>query len=458
MSGHSPAAPSPLMLELSAYLAGALRKKLPPEVMERAKIHLVDSVAAVVSGSRLLPGRRALVHAKALGGAREAAVLGSNVVTTMMQAALANGISGHADETDDTHPPTRSHPGCSIVPALLAVCEHHRFSGESMMRAMVLGYDVCARLLLALDNIHLLKTGHHAGAKGGLFGCATSVGALLKLDARKMRYLMSYCAQQASGLYTMHRDTEHIEKAYGIGGMPAHNGIAAALMVKHGFTGVEDVFSGKPDFFSIYNADADREVMVRGLGRDYEIMRGGIKYWAAGGPIQAPLHVMRGLIRAHGLKATDVEGVTVRIPEKEFGIVNNRDMPDINVQHLLSVMLIDGNVTFASAHDYERMKDPAVLRVREKVEAVPDASLTDPARRWRCAMEIRLKGGRVLQDATMAAKGGLDNPLTREEEEEKAIDLMGPVLGQKPSRALIARLLAMETVSDVRSMRAFYTR
>jgi 2-methylcitrate dehydratase PrpD len=450
--------PSPLMVELSEYLASALKRKLPAEVMERGKIHLVDSVAAIVSGMRLLPGRRAVGYVKSLGGAREAGVLGTSVVTTMMQAALANGVAGHADETDDTHPPTRSHPGCSVVPALLAVCEHHRYSGEKMMRAMVLAYDVCARLLLALDNIHLLHTGHHAGAKGGLFGCATSVGALFRFDARRMRYVLSYCAQQASGLYTMHRDTEHIEKAYGIGGMPAMNGISAALMVKNGFTGVEDVFSGKPDFFSIYNPNADREAMIRGLGHDYEIMRGGIKYWAAGGPIQAPLHVMRGLIRDHGIRAADVAHVTVRIPEKEFGIVNNREMPDINVQHLLSVMLIDGNVTFASAHDYERMADRAVLRMRAKVEAVPDATLTDPARRWRCAMEVKLKNGRTLKDATMAAKGGLDNPLTRQDEEEKAMDLMGPVLGQRRSRALIAQLLEMETLGDVRALRPLYTR
>ena len=86
----------------------------------------------------------------------------------MMQAALANGTCGHADETDDTHPPTRSHPGCSVVPATLALCEHFELSGTAMLRAMVLGYDLCARLLLALDNIHLLKTGHHAGSKGGL--------------------------------------------------------------------------------------------------------------------------------------------------------------------------------------------------------------------------------------------------------------------------------------------------
>lgn len=450
--------PSALMLELSEYLATALQRKLPDEVTERAKIHLVDSIGAILSGSRLLPGKRALRYVRALGGRREAGVIGSATVTSVLHAALANGISGHADETDDTHPPTRSHPGCSVVPAVLAICESQRLSGRAMLRAMVLGYDVCARLLLALDNIHLLKTGHHAGAKGGLFGCAAAVGALLRLDARQMRHVLSYCAQQASGLYTMHRDTEHIQKAYVIGGMPAHNGIAAALMVKHGFTGVDDEFSGKPDFIGIYAPEADRAALVRGLGSVFEIMNGGIKYWAAGGPIQAPLHVMRELIREHKLCARDIDAVTVRIPDKELGVVSNREMPDINVQHLLAVMLVDGNITFASAHDYARMADPIVLAIRKRISAVGDATLTDPLRHWRCAIQIQLKDGRSLARKTMAAKGGLDNPLTRHEVEEKALDLMAPVLGKARSRALIATLLEVERISDMRALRKSYTR
>ena len=122
MAARSPAV-SPVMLELTAYMASALKRKLPAEVRERAKIHLLDSVAAIVAGTRLLPGKRAAAYVKSLGGPREAGVLGTRLVTSAMYAALANGISAHADETDDTHPPTRSHPGASIVPAVLAIGE-----------------------------------------------------------------------------------------------------------------------------------------------------------------------------------------------------------------------------------------------------------------------------------------------------------------------------------------------
>ena len=456
MAAKSPPV-SPLMLELTSYMAGALKRKLPAEVSERAKIHLVDTVAAIISGTRLLPGKRAVAYAKALGGPREAGVLGTRVVTSALNAALANGMCGHADETDDTHPPTRAHPGTSIVPAVLAIGERNELSGEAILRAMVLGYDVCARILLALDNIHLLRTGHHAGAKGGLFGSAAATAALLELDARRMRYVLAYCSQQASGSYVMHRDSEHIEKAYVVGGMPAHNGVSAALMVSHGFTAVEDEFSGQPNFISIYAPDADREALTRGLGQSYEIMRGGIKYWPVGGPIQAPLHVLRDLMREHAFDAGDVATLVVRMPDKELGIVNDRDMPDISVQHLLAVMLLDGNVTFASAHDYARMKDPRVLALRKRITAAGDPALTDPDRRWRCAMEVTLKDGRTIERRTLAAKGGVDSPLAREDEEEKALDLMAPKLGVQRSRALIAALFGIEKIGNVRRLRVLYS-
>jgi len=449
---------SPMMLELSEYLASALKRPLPPEVIDRAKIHIVDTFAAMISGSRLLPGKRAIQYVKALGGKPEAGVMGTRIVTSATNAALANGMFGHADETDDTHPPTLTHPGTSVVPAALAIGERNRLSGAVLLRAIVLGYDICARMLLTLKPMPFLRSGHHAGATGQLFGAAATAAALLKHNAAKMRHTLTYAAEQTAGLYIMFRDPEHIEKAYAMGGMPAHNGTAAALMVAHGWTGVDDPFSGERDFFYTFAPEEiDRNDMIRGLGRDYEILRGGIKRWPVGGPIQGPMHVLRELIQQHGIKAVDVEKLIARIPDKELEIVNNRDMPDICVQHLLAVMLIDGTVTFKSAHDFKRMRDPAVRKVRSKVEAIGDPLLTDIERRWRCVMEIRLKDGRTLKHQTMAAKGSFENPLTPAEEEEKALDLIVPVLGKARSQALLKALWNFDRLKDVRALRKLYS-
>src|SRR5262249_47366331 len=121
------------------------------------------------------------------------------------------------------------------------------------------------------------------------------------------------------------------------------------------FTGVEDIYSGEPHFFSIMTPQADPEALTRGLGSNYEIMRGGIKRWSVGGPIQGPMHVLYELIRGHGIKAADVERVVVGLPQEMLEIVNEREMPDISLQHLLSIMLVDGTMTFAAAHDFKRV-------------------------------------------------------------------------------------------------------
>lgn len=450
---------SSVMLKLSKHIAGATSKSVPRKVADRAKLHLVDTFAAMISGSRLLPGRKAVDYVKRLGGRPEAGVIGTDIVTTVQNAALANGMFGHADETDDTHPPSLTHPGTSVVPSALAISERNRLSGEEMLRAVVLGYDVCARMLLTLKPMPYLRSGHHAGATGQVFGAAAAAGALLRLTPLQVRYMLSYTGQQTAGLYTMFRDPEHIEKAYAMGGMPAHNGLQSAMMAAAGWTGVEDIFSGERDFFHTFAPEEfNREDLSHGLGKDYEMLRASIKRWPIGGPIQGPMHVLNDLIAEHGFMADDVEKVIAKMPDKELEIVDNRPMPDISVQHLLAVMLIDRKLTFKSAHDFDRMKDPKVLKVRAKVQAVGDAALTDVQRRWRCVMEVHLKDGRVLHGQTMASKGSFENPLNPAEETEKALDLIVPVLGKKRAADLLEALWNIEKVKDVRKLRALYAR
>jgi 2-methylcitrate dehydratase PrpD len=186
------------------------------------------------------------------------------------------------------------------------------------------------------------------------------------------------------------------------------------------------------------------------------MMRASIKRWPIGGPIQGTMHVLHDLMQEHHFRAADVDKIVANMPDKELMIVDNRPMPDICVQHLLSIMLIDGELTFRSAHDYGRMDDPAVREVRSRVHAVPDAGLTDVQRRWRCVMEVHLRNGTVLKGQTMSAKGSFENPLSPDEENAKALDLIVPILGKEQSRALLDALWNFESIKDVRSLRALY--
>ncbi len=450
---------SPVMRELSAYIAGALKRPLPEEVAEKTKHHVLDTLAAMVSGSRLLPGERAIAYVNTLGGARQACVIGTRLVTTAGQAALANGMLAHADETDDSHAPSLTHPGCGIVPAALAMAERERRGGAELLRAVALGYDIGCRLTLALHPYEFRESGHSTHSFGPTFGAAAAAGALAGVNADQARWLLSYAAQQCSGVSCWMRDEKHVEKAFDFGGMPARNGVAAAAMVAAGCTGVEDVFSGERNFFVAYDETRrtgkapEPERLVRGLGSAYEVMNTNIKRWSVGSPIQAPLDSLLELVRAHGIRAGDVERLTVRVARQGANTTDNRTMPDICMQHLCAVMLVDGIVTFASAHDEARMKDPRVLAVRSRVELIGDEALTRAMPSRQGIVELRLKNGRELRHHTKAVRGTAENPMTRAEVDEKGFHLMAPILSKKRARALCEAVWAIEKLADARRLR-----
>ncbi len=441
---------SPLMREVSAYIAGALRKPLSREAAECGKQHLIDTLAAIVSGSRLLPGKMAIKYARSLGGVKEATVVGTRMLTSCVNAAFANGMMAHADETDDSHPRSQAHPGCGVVPAALALAEREARDGKALLRAVVLGYDICTRTTMALGSWELRAAGHSTHSFGPLFGAAAAAGALAGLNADEVRYLLSYTAQQASGVETWARDKEHVEKAFNFGGMPARNGVTAATVVASGFTGVDDVFAGEKNFFSIYAPKADHVALTRGLGSAYEVTQTTIKRWSVGSPIQAALDSLSALIAEHRVGANDVAKLTVTVNKIGAVTVNNRSIPDINIQFLLAVMLIDGTVTFASSHDEKRMRDPRVIALKRRIELLGRADFEQPR---QAVVEIATRDGRMLRHHTKAVRGTAANPMTRAEVDAKCFDLMAPVLGKTRARKLIDTLWNIEKVTDLRSLR-----
>jgi 2-methylcitrate dehydratase PrpD len=441
------------MRRLSEYIASALHKPLPDAVVEKTKHHILDTLGAMISGSRLTPGKNAIGYVKTLGGVKEACVIGSHVVTTAVNAALANGMLAHADETDDSHAPSLTHPGCGIVPAALAMAERERRNGTALLRAVALGYDVGCRLTQSLDAYQFREDGHSTHSFGPMFGAAAAAGAIAGLRQHQVHHLLSFTVQQASGVSCWMRDGEHIEKAFDFGGMPARNGVAAATMVAYGFTGVDDVFAGERSFFVAYGRKPDPMALIRGLGKRYEVMNTNIKRWSVGSPIQAPLDSLAELIREHLLKTEEVEKVVVRVAHQGANTVDNRAMPDICMQHMCAVMLIDGKVTFASSHDEKRMRERKILALRGRIELRGDDALSAAMPSRQGIVDISLRDGRVLRHHTKAVRGSAENPMTRAEVEEKSCDLMAPVIGRARARKLCDAVWSLERVSELRKLR-----
>ncbi len=473
---------SPVMVTLSTYMSEARTRALPDEVVEILKHHILDTVAAMVSGSQLPPGIAAIQFARATvgefsganagdrdagdphggtahGGDNLATIVCGNLLTSPGDAALANGVLAHADETDDSHAASLSHPGCAVVPAALAAGEHFGIAGPQFLRAVALGYDIGPRITMTLGSQNYMNETHrdtHSISEG--FGAAAAAGCAANLSAQQMRWLLDYAAQQSSGIASWQRDTDHIEKAFVFGGMTARSGVTAALLVQAGWTGVDDVMSGPDNFLLAGNPKASPAGLVDKLGERYEVTRTAIKKWSVGSPIQAPLDALENLRKRHPFDAAQVQQVTVRIATDEASVVDNRDIPDICLQHMLAVMLLDKTASFHAAHDKPRMKDPVVLRERAKIKLVPDAELEKLLPKRETIVDLTLVDGTHLTERVEAVRGTPDNPMTREEVVAKSRDLMTPVLGASTCATLIDKIFALENVKDVRELRPLLQR
>ena len=361
---------SPMMRKVSAYIATALKKPLPAKVTEVTKHHLLDTLAAMVSGSRLLPGERALAYIKAQGGAKEACVPGSRIVTTVVNAALAGGMLAHADETDDSHAPSLTHPG---LRDRAGGARHGRARGAPAAPRS------CARSRSATTSARGSRSRSAATrfprpgtTRTRSVPCSAPPRRRARsraLDADQVRHMLSYTAQQASGLSNYARDTEHVEKAFIFGGMPARNGAAAATMVASGMTGIDDSFSGQRNFFFAFGEKGDPAALVRGARQDLRDRQHQHQALVGG---QSDTGAARFAVRAdQGAQAEGGgrrEGRGARLaPRGQHGRTTARCRTSACSTWWRSCCST-ARRRFQAAHDEKRMRDPQVLEVRRRVE------------------------------------------------------------------------------------------
>ena len=431
---------------LVEYMLAARDAKLPEKVIQKGKSHLLDSLAAIVSGSTLKPGKLGLQHARQQGGREECSVLGSSLKTTPILAAFANGMSGHADETDDSN--SQLHPGCAIVPAALAIAESQNRSGEALLRAVILGYDIGFRFHQAFEP--------RSTSFGATFGSAAAAGAVAELDDLHLRYLISYAAQQASGSRAWVGDDDHIEKAFDYAAMPARNGVTAALLIQSGFTGNRDVLEGDQGIIKTY-APCDPAKILSELGQRFTITSCLVKKYPVGSPMMETVDATLALLSKQAINPEQIEKVIVRIPESGARTVNNRHMPDVNVQFMVSAILLEGKLTFEMAHDYERFQNPRVLALKDKVQLVGDNEMERSGHRFQGLVEVTLKDGQTLREHVINCRGRPENPMSPDEVEKKATWLMEPILGKKNVDQIIESIRRIESLTSARELTKLMT-
>lgn len=437
---------------LAAHMAVAGDRPLPEAVEEAARIHILDTLAAVVSGASLLAGTRGSGISNLLGGEAESMVVGTGQLTGAVAAALANGMAAHADETDDSHAPSFSHPGCATVPAAVAAGERAGISGRRLVRAVTAGYDVGCRVGMALGPaaVDPRRSGPSSHSIVATFAAAAAAAVVDGLGQQQCAAALSYAAQQASGITTWQLDTEHVEKAFVFAGRPAAAGVLSAAVAREGWTGVQHVFDGHLNFVDALSAAPEPGQLTDGLGKRFEIARTNVKRYCVGSPAQAAVQAAEELLSAVSFKADDVESLEVSLPADLAGIVDGRDMPDINVQYLLAVTILDRGLTFAAAHDTERMQQRSVRRLIGVTRLVADEAATGT--RSGC-VAVWLRDGTEHRCEVSHVRGTAQNPMSWDEVAAKAIDLVAPRLGSNRATGLVETVQKIDALDDVRALR-----
>jgi 2-methylcitrate dehydratase PrpD len=313
---------------------------------------------------------------------------------------------------------------------------------------VILGYDIGFRFHQAFEP--------RSTSFGATFGSAAAAGALAELDDLHLRYLISYAAQQASGSRAWVGDDDHIEKAFDYAAMPARNGVTAALLIQSGFTGNRDVLEGDQGIIKTY-APCDPAKILSELGQRFTITGCLVKKYPVGSPMMETVDATLALLSKQAINPEQIEKVTVRIPESGARTVNNRHMPDVNVQFMVSAILLEGKLTFEMAHDYERFQNPRVLALKDKVQLVGDNEMERSGHRFQGLVEVTLNDGRTLREHVINCRGRPENPMSPDEVEKKAAWLMEPILGKKNVDQMIDSIRRIESLTNTRELTKLMT-
>lgn len=406
-----------------------------PETREAIELHVLDTLAAIISGRVMPAGVAAHRWLASRGAPGRSSATGSAASHHPEEAAFVNAICAHADESDDSHEPSRSHPGAAVVPTALAVAEHLDSDAETFLDAVGLGYEHCALMNWLTWRTSAQRRKAHASTHGlgGLWGGAAAAATLYGVDDDTMRSVLAYTGQLASGLGTWLRDEHHIEKAFAFSGMAAWNAVRAAELVAAGWPGVRDTFDGDITYFSALGLEPELAAFERAADSVAIVVETNIKKYCVGSPAQAAVQAAEELASA-GVRADDVTTLTIHLPEDLAYIVNKRDMSNINVQYLVARTLVDGRCTFAMAHDENGAERPDVAPLLARTTLNGDPGL-DPIRQAR--VEATLANGRTESRHVFPVRGTKDDPMGREEVETKADDLLGMALEARDRARLI---------------------
>lgn len=437
---------------LAAFASRLAFADIPPDVVSKAELCLLDTIGCCVYGSTLPPVRKLTNMALAEGSHPAAAILGTSYRTSASLAALVNGTAAHAFQLDEVHAGATLHPGSVVVPAVLALSDAAGgMSGEDFITAMIAGYEVGIRIGLATEG-RMFKRGYHNQGTTGTLAAAAAAARALHLDPAATVHALGIAASQSAGLMAVQEGAN--AKAFH-SGRAAQSGVYAALLAKDGYTGVEDVLDVEyGGFFSTLVDGYNPQKLKLDLGRQWETLKVGYKLSpASNGSITAMATLAR-IMRGNGLKAEDIEHVTASVstntlehcgwefdPRALKGVL----AAQMNLRYGLAVMALDGVATPAQ-YTEARIKSPDIAAFLPKIDVrVRDEFDKDGSFRLACGLEVRARTGKTCVDQTLYRPGSAEDPVSAEELEKKFMTL---------TAGIVSAERALECISHIKRLNA----
>jgi 2-methylcitrate dehydratase PrpD len=441
---------------LAAFAAETPGDAIPGAVRERALALAIDLIASIVRAaneSESTPAILAMLERLGLAAAGPCTVFGLNRRYGAAAAALLNGALGHSLDFDDTHAQASLHPSAPVVPAALAAAEIAGASGADLIAAIVLGFEVCCRLGIALDPAAHYARGFHPTATAGNFGAAAAAGRLLGLNASQMASAFGVAASQASGSLQFLANGAW-NKRYQVG-EAAMKGLMAATLAAEGFAGSAMAIEGRHGFLKGYSNGARPELAVAGLGESWETLRIAVKPYPTCRYTHAALDGLLRLKAENGWRAEDVTGIAVGLHRNGIALVG---APIEAKRRARSVVDGQFSMPFAAAvallrgrfgwDDYDLLGSAPADAISDRVEVYREMALENRGHPFGALLKVTAKDR--LHELEIADPSG--EPETFPGEAERAAKfeaLAGPVMNAGSS-TLMARLLALPAVPSLR--------
>jgi 2-methylcitrate dehydratase PrpD len=450
--------PAAVTRALANYGSGLTLAALPAEVIERARLLVLDLAGNIIRGheTESTPALRAAAGALGLthGVSR---VLGDAQTYAPAGAALLQGTLAHSLDFDDTHAAGTLHPGAPVISAALVAAQMRSADGATLLAGIIAGYEVMCRLALALPAGEHYRRGFHPTATCGAFGAAVAAGRVFGLDATDMASALGIALSQTAGsLQFLHNGAW--TKRFQVG-WAAMSGLAAAQLASQGFKGAGEAIEGEHGFLRAYAPAAVPARAMRDLGTVYELMATGVKPYPSCRYGHAGIDAALALRAEHGLEPQEISGVVYGVSNAGLLLVgapaqkklDPRNIVDaqFSAPFVLCVALVTGKMGWDS---YQLLQDAQIRALLPKVRCEHDPEIeAEFPTNMSGKLTVHARGQRLARKV-IVPKGEPGNFLSSKELMAKFTELAGPVIGAGPTERLATAILTLDRVQNVASL------